>query len=254
MKNKKIYLIFLIIIIIIIIASGLYLVFTNNNQKENRPQIAEKEAKKISEEELLLKDNSSVVEMAGQKLIQPVKQIDKNDNYWGDINSKIQLVVYCDYTDVFCANFNDVLEKLKTEYKDSLAIAYRHYLLSGSTSLSTAEISECAAEQGKFSEMNGELVALSKDNKIALFNKEEAAKKINLNLAKFDNCINTEKFKEKITVENTRAVAEGVMGAPTVFINGQILPGAYPFDDFTDSSGAQRTGLKTIIDSYLKKQ
>lgn len=249
MKNKKIYLIF---VLIVFISLGLYFVFVKNNEKEIQPQIAENDAKKISEEELLLKDNSSAVEAAGQKLIQPVKQIDKNDNYWGDINGKIKFVVYCDYTDVFCANFNDVLEKLKIEYKDSLAIAYRHYLLSDFSSLPIAEISECAAEQGKYLEMHNELITLSKDNKIALLNKEDIAKKINLNLTKFNNCIKTGKFKEKITTENARAITEGVMGAPTIFINGQILPGAYPFDDFTDSSGAQRTGLKTIIDSYLK--
>jgi protein-disulfide isomerase len=43
----------------------------------------------------------------------------------------------------------------------------------------------------------------------------------------------------------------GAIGSPTVFINDRPLPGAVPFADFKDSSGAAREGLKTIIEREL---
>ena len=43
-----------------------------------------------------------------------------------------------------------------------------------------------------------------------------------------------------------------VMGAPTIFIDNEMILGARPYEDYVDSNGEQVAGLKTIISKKLK--
>jgi protein-disulfide isomerase len=73
------------------------------------------------------------------------------------------------------------------------------------------------------------------------------AEEFNMNLDDFKVCLEEEKYLDKIEKQLKEAQILGINGVPTIFVNNIILPGAYPFEDFTDSSGQDRKGLESII-------
>ncbi|MFH1744880.1 MAG: DsbA family protein, partial [bacterium] len=73
-----------------------------------------------------------------------------------------------------------------------------------------------------------------------------------LNAEKFSSCLEENKYWNEIKSQIVAGEQAGVIGAPTSFINGDIIIGAIPYEDFTDSSGRENIGLKNIIEKYLE--
>lgn len=66
------------------------------------------------------------------------------------------------------------------------------------------------------------------------------AKKIGLDTNKFSSCLNDGKYAQQVQDDITEGNRVGVSGTPTMFINGEMIVGAQPYENF-----------KTIIDKYL---
>ncbi len=183
-----------------------------------------------------------------------VKPIDSTDHIWGDLSAPVQFIIYNDFECQFCADFFKTIEQLKQEYDNQVVVAFRHYPLSfHANAKPAASASECAAEQGKFWEMYRLLFA---DNKSGKFYPEQFvlnASSIGLDMVKFRQCFEQDKYQDKIIDSILEAKSFGVSGAPANFINDIPYPGAYPLDDFIDSQGLSRKGLRTIINEIIKK-
>ena len=65
---------------------------------------------------------------------------------------------------------------------------------------------------------------------------------LNLNNNKFENCLDSDSMKEEVKKDTDDGINYGVTGTPAFFINGIILEGAQPFENF-----------KQIIDEELAK-
>ncbi|MDD4332953.1 MAG: thioredoxin domain-containing protein [Patescibacteria group bacterium] len=210
--------------------------------------------KAINEISTLKNSNQEAVFGAQSAGLQKLRPIDDTDHVWGEASAPVEIIVYSDFDCPFCADFYGTLEKVKKEYADKIKIAFRHYFLySHSNAMGAAIASECASEQEKFWEMYDKLFA---DNKSAILNSEQYnqnAKDIGLDLAKFQQCVETEKYKDKIYSQMLEGKNFGVNGTPTIFVNDEILPGAYPYEDFTGSDGVAREGLKSVIERELAK-
>jgi protein-disulfide isomerase len=75
---------------------------------------------------------------------------------------------------------------------------------------------------------------------------------LGLDQNKFNECFSNGKYLSAIKEQMAEAKSLGISGTPTSFINGNIYPGAYPFEDFADSSGKLEKGLKSLIEDLLK--
>lgn len=182
-----------------------------------------------------------------------VRPIDKSDHFLEDINNPIQIIVYSDFECPYCAQFEDTLKQVRDEFNDKVVIAFRHYpLFSHSQAMSAAIASECAGEQGKFWEMHDQLFADNIDENFNLLQFKEDAKALGLDQIKFNQCLDTEKYKEKVESEMLEGKNAGAIGTPTIFINNEIYPGAYPYEDFTQPDGTEEKGLKSIIEEKLR--
>jgi len=186
--------------------------------------------------------------------VQPVKPLNVDDHLWGNAEAPVKIIVYSDFECPFCAAFHDTLQQVKDEFKDQVEIAFRHYpLASHPEALKAAEASECAAEQGKFWEMYNQLFI---DNKAGIMTPDQFKKDavdLGLDQAQFNQCLDTDKFKNKVTAQMLGGKNAGVNGTPTFFVNGQIYVGAYPFRDFTGNDGKPEKGLESIIKEILSK-
>jgi protein-disulfide isomerase len=185
----------------------------------------------------------------------PVRLADDKDHVWGSLSAKAVMIVYDDFECPFCADYYDTVEKAKTEFGDQLAVVFRHapILNIHPYALKAAEASECAAEQGKFWEMYRQLFADNKAGRMYDKQFKDDAKTIGLDQAKFNQCFDTGKYKEKVLSQMVEAKTFNVNGTPTTFINGEIVVGANPYEDLVASDGRKIEGLKNIISRQLQK-
>jgi protein-disulfide isomerase len=196
--------------------------------------------------------NKPTLENASASNFSFVSEIDESDHVWGDTKAPVQLIVFNDFECEFCASFQKTLDKIKEVFGDKVVVAYRHFPLRSNTNAYYAALaSECAAQQGKFWEMHDRLFVDNTMKKMTFEQYKQDASELDLDIEEFVACYEAEEGKEKIQADIDEAKRIGVTGAPQTFLNGQILPGAYPFEDFTDSSQTQRKGMKTIIEEIL---
>lgn len=190
------------------------------------------------------------------------KDIDLSSvDFQGNQNASATLVEYGDYQCPFCARFFEQTEPaLKTAYFDTgkVKFAYKDMAFLGPESLAAAQAASCAQDQGKFwqyhdalfnTEIKEEQTTGRSENtgnlNRALF--LSLANGLGLNATDFASCLDSNKYKDKVTKET--AEANAVMGAdkastPSFFLNGQLLfQGAYPLANFQQAIDQVLAGL-----------
>lgn len=164
----------------------------------------------------------------------------------GDKNAKIVVIEFSDYQCPFCARFvRDTSPQIEKEYVQSGKIKYvfRDLPLTSihPNAFKAAEAAACAGEQDKFWEMHDRLYENQK--KIALSDLPSHAESIGLDKARFEQCLSSDKYAEKIRQDMAEASRVGITGTPTFFVavvdpkNSklkfvQLMKGAQPFSSF----------------------
>ena len=157
----------------------------------------------------------------------------------GPDNAPIELIEFSDFQCPFCRGAFPTVNQVLTAYGDRIHFVYRHYPLANHPrARPAAEASQCAAEQGKFWQFYdkrfGDQSRLSDEDF-----KQDAAQ-LGLETAQFNACVDSHKYGAEIDNDIHAANEAGVSGTPAFFINGRILSGAQPFEEF-----------KRIIDEEL---
>jgi protein-disulfide isomerase len=99
-----------------------------------------------------------------------------------------------------------------------------------------AEAAECAAEQGGFWKMHDLLYVKRKEwmastDIRSLITKYGA--QLKLQSAPFSRCLMNPEIKRRIQRHDAIAQQLLIRGTPTFFVNGRVVPGAVPFDLFS---------------------
>lgn len=161
---------------------------------------------------------------AGQDLLleEAIDVSADDDPVWGPDCAPITIVEFSDYECFYCARVWFVLEKLREQYGDQIRIVFRNFPLDGEGSLrfKAAEAAECADEQGKFLEMHRLLFERSWSS---VEDFRAFAREIGLDVAQFEECLESGRYVEEIRQDQADGLAYGVMGTPTVFLNGRQL-------------------------------
>src|SRR5262249_17398539 len=131
------------------------------------------------------------------------------------------------------------VQQVLTTYGDRVRFVYRHYPLPNHPrARPAAEAAQCANEQGKFWPYYDRL--FSNQSKLGDADLRQAAADLGLDAARFNDCVDSHKYKDVIDSDIKAGEQAGVSGTPAFFINGRPLSGAQPFDAF-----------KRIIDEEL---
>ncbi len=196
--------------------------------------------------------NKEAIVQAQKQGIMQVRPIEIGDHVWGELEASVQLIIYNDLTCPFCANFYATAKTIKEFFSDRVVIAFRHFPLpTHPMALEAALASECAAEQDNFFKMLDKLFTDNQVGKMSIEQFKQDAAALGLNIAEFDQCLETEKYKEKIQAQISEAKKFNITGTPGNFVNGEPVPGAYPYEDFIGSDGQERKGMKSIIERHL---
>jgi len=134
-----------------------------------------------------------------------------------------------------------VVKKVMDVYKGKVRLVIKNYPYRyRDYSRSAAEASLAAKEQGKYWEMHDLLIKNSpKLDRASLIG---YAKELGLDVKKFTEALDTQKFKKEIDADLKMATDMDLYNTPTFYINGRQVVGERPFEY-----------LKKIIDEELKK-
>jgi len=211
-----------------------------------------------------------------------IREVEDGDHIRGNPNAKIVIVEFSDTECPYCKMFHETMKRIASDYGASgdVAWVYRHWPIPGlhPKAPKQAEALECAAEQGgnevfwKYTDMvydrtqsNNSLdsgvyntpkpVPVGPDGKPYYTEKtprsttdagqlSDFAKELGLDVAKFEDCLKTSKYADRVTTDANEAVAAGAGGTPhsIILVDGDQIPleGAQPYET-----------VKGLIDSLL---
>ncbi len=165
------------------------------------------------------------------------------DHIRGDANAPVKVVEYSDTECPFCKRFHTTMQQLVDEYgkNGKVAWVYRHFPLDQlhPKARKEAEATECAAELGgndKFWSYLDRLMEITPaNNGLDLAELPRIAAYVGLDTTKFNECLSSGRYAQKIDEHAQNAIATGGNGTPWSIIvgkNGKKYPlsGAQPYE------------------------
>lgn len=167
--------------------------------------------------------------------------ITSEDHIRGDINAPVKIVEYSDTECPFCKRFHITMKQMVEQYGKSGKVAwvYRHFPLEQlhSKARKEAEATECAGELGgndKFWAYLDRMMEITPGNDgLDPVELPKIAQHVGLNVNKFNECLSSGKYSQKISDHIKNAVATGGRGTPWNIVVGKndkkySLSGAQP--------------------------
>ncbi len=160
--------------------------------------------------------------------------------YRGSPDAPVKMFEYSDYFCGHCATFS--LEKapqIEEAYVATGKVQYiaQYYALGLDARLSIVEAAACAADQGRFFEYQRALFV--DQQKLGTTPVDQwgdllsrYAQQLGLDTATFDSCWEQTLHREQILTSINDARQKGVGGTPAFLINGELLVGNQPFEQF----------------------
>jgi protein-disulfide isomerase len=167
-----------------------------------------------------------------------MKELVDDDQWTGDENAPVVIVEFSDFQCPFCERWaTETLPQLTQTYIDTgkVRLVYRDFPLSSihPEAQNAAESAECARDQGKFWEYHDTLFENRMDwSGVGDAKFKQYAADLGLDTSQFNDCLDSDKYKNEVLDDLNAGGSVGVSGTPTFFINGKKLVGAQPFENF----------------------
>ncbi|MEK7155736.1 MAG: thioredoxin domain-containing protein [Patescibacteria group bacterium] len=211
-----------------------------------------------------------------------IRGVQDNDHILGNPNADVIIVEYSDPECPFCKMFHETMHQVISQYGENGKVAwvYRHFPIPQlhPKAQKEAEALECAAEQGgndmfwKFTDKVYQTTQSNNALDIGVYNSpatppngpdgkpyytqkaprgatdagqlSDIARDLGLDVAKFEDCLKTSKYAERVKTDTNEVVASGGQGTPhsIIIVDGEQIPleGAQPLEN-----------IKGLIDSML---
>ncbi len=142
----------------------------------------------------------------------------------GQPDSDVTIVAFIDFECPFCKRSYPTFNKIIDQYTPGIQIVFKHLPLVSihPNSLSAAHAAACAEEQGKFWPYYN---ALFSGNSLEESTYLSYANSLSLDINKFSNCLSSQTYGKDIKEDLEDAIALGVRGTPTYFLNGKKIEG-----------------------------
>jgi protein-disulfide isomerase len=160
----------------------------------------------------------------------------------GDKDAKLTIVEFSDFQCPYCQRAMGTLEQVLAKYPADVRVVYRHLPLDRihPNARPAAEASACADEQGRFWEYHDKL--FQNNRALAREDLVRYAGEVGLDAARFQACVDERRFKDKVEADLQAAREVGITGTPAFVVNGTLLSGAQPPEEFYE-----------VIDAVLGK-
>lgn len=143
----------------------------------------------------------------------------------------VTLIEYTDFQCPYCGRSQATLEALRERYGKRIRFVFKNLPLPmHQNSRPAAEAAMCAKDQGKFWEMHDWLFA--NHTKLGQENILKQAGEMGLDMEAFKKCIDDRTHSSEIDQDMEEASSFGITGTPGFVINGRLLTGAQPVENF----------------------
>ncbi|MBE3067032.1 MAG: DsbA family protein [Chloroflexi bacterium] len=177
---------------------------------------------------------------AGTTEVQRVNVSTDGDPSIGPEDAPVTIVEFSDYQCPYCASwYQQTFDRLIANYPGQIRFVYRDLPLPmHPEAIPAAEAAHCAGEQDAYWKFHDALFSGQYDLGRAAY--EQYAADLGLEPAAFTACLDDHRYQDEVRADAADATSLGLTGTPSFVINGRILIGALPFEDF-----------KAIIDEEL---
>lgn len=158
---------------------------------------------------------------------------------YGDADAPITIIEFSDFECPFCArHYTNTHKQLLDTYGDKIRIVFKHFPLPfHPNARQAAAASQCANREGKFWPLHDVMF----ENFRNLGDDDVLAYGAKLGLGEsWKTCVTQGDATPEVDMDMEDGRQAGVRGTPTFLVNGQVIPGAMPFDRF-----------KAVIDGLL---
>lgn len=159
----------------------------------------------------------------------------------GPDEALVTIVVWGDFQCAYCAKLIPALDHVWRKHPTAVRIVFRHLAMPGHREAGlAAEAGVAAAEQGKFWEFHD--LAYAGAGRLARADLEQIARTAGLDLPRFRAALDDRRHRDAVMAESATAMALGVDGTPTLFVNGHPVVGSRDL-----------TGLEQIVGLHLAR-
>ena len=150
----------------------------------------------------------------------------------GPADAAVTIVEFSDFQCPYCQRVLTTVNEVLAKYPEEVRIVYRHLPLDRihPNARGAAEAAACAEEQGQFWAYHDKLFqnnkALGKEDLLRY------ATDAGLDATRFQACFDEGRFKDKVEADLQAARAVGISGTPAFVVNGILLSGAQPAEEF----------------------
>jgi len=161
-----------------------------------------------------------------------------DDPVLGSPDAPVTIIEYSEYLCGFCRRFAlETLPRIEEEYIETgkVRLVFRDFPVHGQPAVVIAMVAECAADQGSFWDMNTLLFERTEEwseseDILGIF--QSYAEEIGMDPNELVNCLELGTPFERIQEDYNIGVQDGVSGTPRFLINGTVIVGAQPFEEF----------------------
>lgn len=167
----------------------------------------------------------------------------------GQLEAPVMVVEFSDFGCPYCARFaEDTYPELRREYvvAGNVLWVYVPFVMGiFQNGAEAAKAAECAGEQDRFGDMKIRIYAGQSEWKATeeateLF--ESYARELTLDQARFSSCYREDRRGDRTVIHNRTAAALGIRATPSFVINGYLVEGSPPVEQFRE-----------ILDGFLNE-
>ncbi len=150
----------------------------------------------------------------------------------GPAMAPVTIVKFEDFQCPFCRKAQATLAEIVSKYPEKVKFVHRDFPLDSlhPASWKAHEAARCAGEQGKFWEYHDKLFSSAPNHGPEQL--KAYAQQTGLDVAAFERCVTTAKYQTAVQRDIDEGTRFGVNATPAFFINGRLLSGAQPLENF----------------------
>ncbi len=153
----------------------------------------------------------------------------------GGDNAKVTMIIFSDFQCPFCGRAAKTVSDIKKKYGNKIKMAFKQFPLPmHKEAMPAAEASMCVNEQGKEKFWKFHDIAFAAQDKLDAESLVKHAKAAGADEAKFKECVAAHKYADYVKKDQAYGEKLGVRSTPTFFVNGQLLSGALPIEQFSE--------------------
>lgn len=170
----------------------------------------------------------------GPQIVQRFDISIDNDPLLGETTAPVTIIEFANVKCSDCLRFHqDIFPQLKEQYIDTgkVRLVFRDYPTAESELVGLA--GECALEQGNQHFWTFQDRMFANLDQLTAETFRVWAQELNFNMERFDSCMSNNKYKKELYEDlSDLKAAVGETSVPTFFINGQVVVGVPPFEEF----------------------